>query len=64
MGKDFKDGCCLDAFNPPFGGFLFDGWLSKDRRVFWDRCERFLYVRQYSSTADVARPSALREAWI
>ena len=30
----------MDAFNSPFGGFLFDGGLSKDRRVFWGRVRK------------------------
>ena len=46
----------------PLGGFLFDGWLSKDRRVFGVACEGLVVIGLYSSTADVARPSALREA--
>ena len=32
----------LDAFNSPFGGFLFDGWGSKDRRVFGVACEKLV----------------------
>ena len=50
MGKDFKDGCWLfgvwTRLILPLGEFSFDGWLSKDRRVFGIACERFLYVRQ------------------
>ncbi len=57
-----RKGTGVGAFDSPFGGIFVRRGVVEGSPRLGVACERLVVIGLYSSTADVARPSALREA--